>query len=134
MAPKIQAGCLPIRRSKNADEVLLITSRYRGDWIIPKGSIEPGEKPKQAAIREAMEEAGVQGQVVECLGGFVQPRGEEAWSLEVFVLEVDKILDTWPEQEERRRQWYSIDAALLATSRHEMREALAALAIWLRGR
>jgi 8-oxo-dGTP pyrophosphatase MutT (NUDIX family) len=132
MAKKIQAGCLPIRRSNKGDEVLLITSRYRGDWILPKGSIEEGEKARRAAVREAAEEAGVRGQVLDCLGLFMQPRGETSWPLEVFVLEVDEVLDSWPEQNERRRAWYSVHDALVAASRHEMREALTALEIWLR--
>ena len=37
----------------------------RGFWDLPKGKIESGEKKKQAAIREVMEETGVKGLKLE---------------------------------------------------------------------
>jgi diadenosine hexaphosphate hydrolase (ATP-forming) len=39
---------------------VLILRHYRGEWIFPKGHIDPGETPLQAALREVEEEAGVQ--------------------------------------------------------------------------
>jgi len=39
-----------------------------GVWALPKGAIDPGEKPEQTAIREAFEETGVHGTLVEKLG------------------------------------------------------------------
>lgn len=41
-----------------ADDVLLI--HRRGKWDLPKGKIDEGEKPREAAIREVQEETGVQ--------------------------------------------------------------------------
>ena len=35
---------------------------------IPAGSVEPGESPEDAAVRELFEETGRHGQVVRCLG------------------------------------------------------------------
>jgi 8-oxo-dGTP pyrophosphatase MutT (NUDIX family) len=39
-----------------------------GVWALPKGAIDPGEKPEQTAVREAFEETGVHGTLVEKLG------------------------------------------------------------------
>jgi diadenosine hexaphosphate hydrolase (ATP-forming) len=39
-------------------EVLILRHR-RGEWVFPKGHIDPGETPLQAALREVEEEAGV---------------------------------------------------------------------------
>ncbi len=39
-------------------EVLVIRHR-NGDWVFPKGHLDPGESPLQAAVREVEEEAGV---------------------------------------------------------------------------
>ncbi len=44
-------------------EILLITSRDTGRWVLPKGFIEKRETSYRAAQREALEEAGVVGKV-----------------------------------------------------------------------
>ena len=36
-------------------------------WVLPKGHIERGESPEQAAVREVFEEAGVKTRIVEFL-------------------------------------------------------------------
>jgi 8-oxo-dGTP pyrophosphatase MutT (NUDIX family) len=53
------AGGLVVR----GDEVLLIAPR-EGRWQLPKGHVEPGEAPAQAALREVREETGVHGRIV----------------------------------------------------------------------
>lgn len=55
----MQAGALVWRRAgKGKVEVLLITSRGTGRWVLPKGWLDGGENVAQAAAREAWEEAG----------------------------------------------------------------------------
>jgi 8-oxo-dGTP pyrophosphatase MutT (NUDIX family) len=44
-------------------EVLLVTSRGTGRWVIPKGNSGKGEAAHAAAAREAEEEAGVIGAI-----------------------------------------------------------------------
>ena len=39
-----------------------------GTWVLPKGNIDPGEKPPETAVREVREETGVEGRIVEKLG------------------------------------------------------------------
>jgi 8-oxo-dGTP diphosphatase len=39
-----------------------------GTWVLPKGLIDPGEAPVEAAVREVREETGVEGRIVEKLG------------------------------------------------------------------
>ena len=50
-------------------EVLLIATAGGKRWQLPKGRIEPGETPEQAAVREVREETGVTGRVVAPLPG-----------------------------------------------------------------
>ena len=42
-------------------------NRYEG-WVLPKGTVEPGETHEQTALREVMEEAGVRATIVKYIG------------------------------------------------------------------
>jgi diadenosine hexaphosphate hydrolase (ATP-forming) len=60
-------------------EVLLIAypESRGGGWSFPKGHIDPGETPKVAAVREVLEECGVDAEIVGSLEPtrYVNPRG-----------------------------------------------------------
>jgi predicted NUDIX family NTP pyrophosphohydrolase len=65
MPRPLSAGILLFRRRGGAMQVLLIKpggpfwrSRDAGSWMIPKGAIELGESPIEAALREFEEETG----------------------------------------------------------------------------
>ena len=65
MPPPRSAGILLFRQRENALEVLLIKpggpfwrNRDAGAWMIPKGMVETGEAPAEAALREFEEETG----------------------------------------------------------------------------
>ena len=61
---RVQYGALPYRRGERArPEVMLVTSRERRRWIIPKGWPKKGKSARRSAAREAFEEAGVIGSV-----------------------------------------------------------------------
>ncbi len=56
-AVRFSAGVVVVRRA-NGEWRLLVLRAYH-DWDFPKGTIEPGEAPLAAAIRETAEEAGL---------------------------------------------------------------------------
>ena len=65
MAAPLSAGILLFRERAGETEVLLIRpggpywrNKDAGAWMIPKGAVEPGETPAQAALREFEEETG----------------------------------------------------------------------------
>ena len=55
------AGGIVLRRDPDALRVLAVRPSVAGEdlWVLPKGHIEPGEEPIEAAVREVAEESGV---------------------------------------------------------------------------
>lgn len=93
-------------------EVLLITSRKRKRWIIPKGIVDPGMSPQASAAKEAFEEAGIAGKVSDrAIGVYTHEKWHGTCTIEVFPLEVTKVFDEWPERAVRDREWMSIEEA-----------------------
>ena len=62
---EISAGCVVYRTNAGDAEVALIQPRDRDAWSLPKGLIEPGESPENAALREVREETGLLGDIIE---------------------------------------------------------------------
>jgi len=108
--------------SKDTIEVLLVTSRDTGRWIIPKGWLEKGTKPYDMAAREAFEEAGVIGKVQkEPIGSYTYTKRLSAkksveCNVQVFLLNVEQDLEDWPEKGQRRKEWMSPSQAALQIS------------------
>lgn len=64
---EISAGGVVYRRTKDgAVEIQLIQDRY-GRTSLPKGKMENGETVEQTALREILEETGIQGKIIEPL-------------------------------------------------------------------
>jgi 8-oxo-dGTP pyrophosphatase MutT (NUDIX family) len=63
------AGGVVLRRGDDArrPEVLVVHRPHRGDWTLPKGKLEPGETPEEAAVREVEEETGLRCELLERL-------------------------------------------------------------------
>ena len=57
MARVQQAAVIPYRIRKARVEVALVTTSRGNGWIVPKGSVDEGEAPRDAARREAEEGA-----------------------------------------------------------------------------
>lgn len=102
-----QAGAIPFRQRDGELEVLLVTSRSSGDWIVPKGMVDPGLTAAEAAEQEAEEEAGVRGRIGPMLGYVETAKARIA----VFPLEVDQELENYLERGERKRRWFSAKEA-----------------------
>lgn len=71
MKTQTSAGGVLVRRGSTGPEVLLASRRTRkGDlvWGLPKGLVEEGESPEEAALREVREETGHRGTIRDGLG------------------------------------------------------------------
>jgi phosphohistidine phosphatase len=113
MARVHQAAVIPYRIRKERVEVALVTTSGGKGWIVPKGSIDDGERPRDAAIREAEEEAGLRGVVArKPLGRYRHSKRDGHRRVEVYPMRVTKVLEHWLEDNFRRRRWMRIpDAA-----------------------
>lgn len=65
---QFSAGGVAFRRSKeHGIEIALIAVGDKLRWQLPKGTIEPGEAPDTAALREVREEAGIKTEIIDLL-------------------------------------------------------------------
>jgi 8-oxo-dGTP pyrophosphatase MutT (NUDIX family) len=125
-----QVGALCVRRHENgACQVLLVTSRDTGRWIIPKGWRAKRLKDHEAAAREAKEEAGVTGKVKpRPIGNYTYPKtdatGARSLRVNVFLLMVRREKDHWPEQDQRRRLWFDVREAGKEVGEPELRRLI----------
>jgi ADP-ribose pyrophosphatase YjhB (NUDIX family) len=56
-------------------ERVLLTRRREGDeWVLPGGSVETGEPPWEAVVREVFEETGLEVEVARLVGVYVKRR------------------------------------------------------------
>ncbi len=97
--------------------MLLITSRETKRWVIPKGWPMVGLKDFTSAKREALEEAGVAGQISKAsVGTYGYEKRIKAGdtlncTVVVFPLQVKTMLRNWKEKHERTRSWFSAEEA-----------------------
>jgi 8-oxo-dGTP pyrophosphatase MutT (NUDIX family) len=136
-AVPVQSGALPWRlkrRKKKNDsrkpEVLLVTGRRSGRWMIPKGWPMAGKTLADSAAQEAFEEAGIKGQInPEPIGTFRHVKqhvlfGEMEVDIHVHTLTVERELKDWPERGERLRKWFKLDEAAQRVDSAELRELI----------
>ncbi|PKA54810.1 Nudix hydrolase 12, mitochondrial [Apostasia shenzhenica] len=149
----LSGGCIPYRLKQAVEnpsgdllsklEVLMITSPNRHDLVFPKGGWENDETVREAARREALEEAGVEGIVHEALLGVWEFKSKSKENLcgqegacrgYMFPLEVTEELESWPEQTTHDRKWLNVLEAWKLCRYDWMREALNSLCMFITGK
>jgi 8-oxo-dGTP pyrophosphatase MutT (NUDIX family) len=89
---EFSAGGVLVKRIKGVPHVAAIRpgGKPAGVWALPKGNLDPGEKPEATALREVREETGVHGTVVEKLGDvkytYTRPGGVRVFKIVSFYL------------------------------------------------
>ncbi|MFK0166190.1 NUDIX hydrolase [Rhizobium sp. NPDC090279] len=127
-----QYAAICYRRSPGLKDVqiLLITSRDSGRWVIPKGWPIEGKLPHQVAEREAWEEAGVKGKARKKSFGYytylkVLDTGDTVPSVvQVHLLEVTGLDERFPEKGQRQLQWLSPNEAAARVREPELKSLL----------
>lgn len=129
---KVQAAALPWRGRQDRFELLLVTSRETGRWIVPKGWPDGDESLHQAAKREAWEEAGIEGAISDiCVGSFFYDKvtgPDEVVRCQVFLfpLEVTQLAKKWPEKGQRQREWITTEEAAKLVNEPALAEMIGA--------
>ncbi|HEX6433692.1 MAG TPA: NUDIX domain-containing protein [Gemmatimonadales bacterium] len=118
-----QAGSIVVRTDGKEPQVLLVTAkRNPKSWIFPKGHIEKGETPDDAALRETREEAGIVGKLIGPAGvleyGFLGAKAR----VEYFLVEFRR--EAGPPEDGRKRIWCPLDDALSRLSYKNTRKLL----------
>ena len=105
-----QAGAIVVAVRDRTPLTLLVTAkRNPNHWVFPKGHLEPGETLEAAALREAEEEAGVTGRIVDAAGSTEFELGPHTYQVHYFVITTG---DEGRPEPGRRLKWCSYDEAM----------------------
>lgn len=122
-APVMAAGGIVLRRG-SAPLIAVVRQRKRNEWVLPKGKLDDGETPKEAAHREVLEETGHAVAVHEFLGTLVYQSGARAkvvhfWRMEADGRPVRKLMN-----DIKAVDWLTLDDAIGRLSREYERAFL----------
>ena len=87
-APVLAAGGIVLRLAK-APLIAVVRLRKRNEWVLPKGKLDAGETPRDAAEREVVEETGHDVSVHEFLGTLVYDTGGRSKIVHYWRMEAD---------------------------------------------
>lgn len=123
-----QSAVIPYRLRDGQIEILLITTRKKKRWIIPKGIVEANMTPHASAAKEALEEAGIIGEAFsEVLGSYTYQKFGGTCRVKVYLLRVDLLQPCWLEDKDRDRQWFSLSEAIEQIKQVEVQQMLKSL-------
>ena len=130
--PRRQVAAFCWRSRDDGHEIMLITTRRTKRWTLPKGWPMNDRTLAGAAAQEAWEEAGVKGAVTEsAIGSYTYEKTlrrsgiRQLVHVEVFLLQVDSIEDTYPENGQRKRKWMTLLAAAEAVTEPGLKRLIA---------
>lgn len=124
------ALCYRFKKKTGELEMLLMTSRDTGRWVIPKGWPMSGKLSHEVAAREAYEEAGVRGKVdATSLGVFTYPKVMKdgmtvPCKVQVYALAVTELAKNFKEKGERTLEWVSCNEAVRRVREPELRDLI----------
>jgi 8-oxo-dGTP diphosphatase len=114
-----------VLRSGETPLIAVVRLRKRNEWVLPKGKLDDGETPRDAAKREVVEETGHEVSVHEFLGTLVYESGGRSkvvhyWRMEANGEQVYELMD-----DVKAVEWLVLDAAVERLSRAYERVFLA---------
>jgi len=115
-APVLAAGGIVLRQAK-PPRIAVVRLRKRNEWVLPKGKLEAGETPRDAAEREVLEETGHDVSVHEFLGTMVYDVGGRSKIVHYWRMEAvsEQLYELTPDV--RSVDWLPLEDALERLSR-----------------
>src|SRR5882757_9592644 len=122
-APVLAAGGI-VMRSGETPLLAVVLLRKRNEWVLPKGKLDDGETPREAAEREVLEETGHEVSVHEFLGTLVYESGGRSkivhfWRMEAVGAQVRPLM-----HDVKAVDWLPLDRAVNRLSRRQERAFL----------
>lgn len=107
-------GAVVFREADAELKYLLIRNKRSAHWGFPKGHVEPGETDEETAIREVLEETGLN---IDILPGFVKKsdytiQGKIEKSVSIFLAKTKETHYTLQVEEIEECGWFSYDKAM----------------------
>jgi bis(5'-nucleosidyl)-tetraphosphatase len=126
-----QAGAIVVRPGTPLKVLLVRAKKNPAQWIFPKGHIEPDESAENAAVRELLEEAGVQGKSEQRAGESTYRLADKRYNVVYFVC---RYIATENNGEQGRTpRWCTIDEALGLLTFNDSRGLLKQMILYLEG-
>lgn len=128
-----QSSVIPYRLRDGKPEILVIASSRKSHLVLPKGINEPGLEPRALAAKEALEEAGVEGEVAESpLGSYTREKWGAPCTVTVYPMRVTRVLPEaqW-EESYRGREWLSPESAATRLKQKELGDLIRQLVAML---
>ncbi|MBR0825936.1 NUDIX hydrolase [Bradyrhizobium manausense] len=122
-APVLAAGGIVLRRGA-APLIAVVRQRKRNEWVLPKGKLDDGETPKEAAHREVLEETGHDVAVHEFVGTLAYQSGGRSkivhfWRMEANGAPIRKLMN-----DVKAVDWLTLEEAVKRLSREYERAFL----------
>jgi 8-oxo-dGTP pyrophosphatase MutT (NUDIX family) len=124
---KKQFAALPFRIRDKEIRLLLITTRKKRRWSVPKGWPIAGCAPPRTAEIEAYEEAGLIGRAIpRSVGRYLHHKRKRkiVCEVELFPFEVSKRKKQWPEKGQRDAIWISARQAAKMVHKPQLRRLI----------
>lgn len=108
-----QSAVLPYRRRDDGLEVMIVASRKGTRWVLPKGVKEPELSLRDSASKEALEEAGIRGDLDdEPIGHYDYAKWGGVCNVAVFPMAVtESVPDAEWAESHRQRRWVPVKEA-----------------------
>src|SRR5579871_5854990 len=115
-APVLAAGGIVLRPAK-PPLIAVVRLRKRNEWVLPKGKLDDGESPRDAAVREVWEETGHDVCVHEFLGTLAYDSGGRAKIVHYWRMETNGGPTHDLMSDVKAVDWLPLNAALARLSR-----------------
>jgi phosphohistidine phosphatase len=125
-----QSSVIPYRVKEGEVEILVVMSSKRKHWVLPKGISEPALSLRESAAKEALEEAGIEGEVAEeAIGSYTYEKWGAQCTVNVYPMRVTRELpeNEW-EENHRGREWLAPKVAAKKIKQMELKPMIQALA------